>query len=257
MQQLTKQDYTTINETIKTYNRLSKKLKLFVDDKTNQIWYDTFNQYQTLCQQNQEWLRAYEMINDYEKVTDFNLESNFEINVGDSEDRTKVYCASLHQEYIDAYEHVENYKKQINQKISKLDNRRFVIGKKIKINFLQSKLNVIENEANLYTDWKQKDQLKNQYLTTKTQTYQNEKLKLNQIQDRIATEVICNNLQNCAMLIAKPERALLKSTFVLDNKTYKIDSKALTNVCELVKLMAQTINLEKKPNNNQDNIQEI
>lgn len=241
MPKLSKQDYQTIYDTIKTFNTVGKQFKATIEEKIDRLWAEAFLRYQELCQGNQSWATAYEFIKDYEAVTSFDMDNNFQISIGDSVDRIQVYSATLHDEYQDAYEHVDAYRQTINDKLSRLDSKRFAIGKKLRHKHLENELRTIENEANLYTGWQHQDDLKNEYLATKTDAYLKEKTKFNKIDAELATTALCGHLQNCAIMACRPEKTLLNSNITINGSTYQIDNRRLIHVANDIREQALTL----------------
>lgn len=230
MQTLNKNDYIRIQKTINAYHRLGITWESKIEEKLGKAWGDIFEQFKNCCQGNQEWIELYNYIRDYKEVTKFDMDSNFEITLGDSEFKFKVYNETIHREYVDAYNHLDNYKKNINGKIGKLDHKRFAIGKKIRIDYLKNKLRSIENEANLYAYWKQKDALKNDYLENRTETYKEKKTQFNQIENIIASELVFDALKHRSILAYRDMDLQLSSNFKINGLTYEVNNKALTRM---------------------------
>lgn len=240
MKNLTHKDFQKINETIIAYQNLSKNIKDYVDKQFNKKWCDAMKQYKALCQSNPIWLADYTTIHDYEDVTSFDLDHNFEITVGDSEDRCRVYSASLKADYQNAYDHLNEYRAQIQGKLTKLDQQRFALGKKLRNNFLHEKLNTIESKAAQYAEWQQKDRLKNEYLANKTQPYRAAKARFQTLEKQLAMAVLSEQFKTNAVLACKTEHPTINTSFEIDGNTYKVNSDALHQVCNDIHYIALT-----------------
>ena len=231
MHKLTKIKRQEIKEIILGYKELGKNVKEYVNNKIERIWQNVFSQYQIACQNNQEWLASYRYVKDYENVVNFDFDKQFEITVGDSECRKKVYCASLYNDYLDAYTNIDEYRREINGKLAKLDANRFVFGKKIRRDYLESKLKNLENEANEFGDWLKKAHQKEEYLVKRSMTYQLEKNKFSQLEAKIANQILFKDLKNSAVLACKQERPELCTSFQVDGIEYQVDNCALYRAC--------------------------
>ncbi|MBO4726190.1 MAG: hypothetical protein J5598_01135, partial [Clostridia bacterium] len=208
-----------------------KNVKEYVGNKIERTWQNLFSQYQIACQNNQELLASYRYVKDYENVVNFDFDKQFEITVGDSECREQVYCAALYNDYFDAYANIDKYRREINGKLVKLDAKRFVLGKKIRRIYLESKLKNLENEANEFGDWLKKAHQKEEYLVKRSMTYQLEKNKFKQLEVKIANQIIFKDLKNSAVLACKQERPELCASFQVDGTEYQVDNHALYEVC--------------------------
>ena len=230
MQKLNEKDYARIQKTIKKYHKLGITWEPGIEEKFGKACGDIFQQFTERCLDNTDWREAYDFMSDYKKVTKFNMDSNFEITLGDSEFKYKVFNENIHREYVDAYEHIDGYKKKYNEKIGKLDKKRFVVGKKIRINYLKNKLHTLENEANLYAYWKQKDALKNDYLENKTEEYVEKRNQLNQIENIIARELVIDALKHKSILAYRDIDFVLSRECEINGSTYEVNSKNLNGV---------------------------
>lgn len=254
MQNLTNENYQTIKDTINTYNMASKGFKAFIDEKIVHKQIEVFSQYQSLCQNNPEWLDNYIFVKDYEDTINFDLNSNFEITVGDSTNRCKVYSEPLHQDYLDAHKHIHAYRRILNAKLAKLNSKRFSLGKAIKTNYYKNLLDSVEIKNKLLTDWQEKEQRKNEYLNTKAESYQVKKTQLDQIETQYANEVVCSNLQTCGILACANENTTLTATFQANDSTYEIDNSAINNLCNQIRQKALSVESLKKFNPYDDEI---
>lgn len=235
MQNLTEKDYEIIRKTINKYHKLGITWEPGLEEKLGHAFAEAFKEFASRCVANKTWRQAYTFMRDYREVTKFNMDTNFEITLGDSDFKYKVYSDSIHREYVNAYDHLNDYRKEINGKISKIDGKRFAIGKKMRINYLQNKLRSIENEANLYAYWKQKDELKNDYLANKTDAYNLERAKFNQVETKIATAIIANTLKHKAILAYHKLDQILSTSYEFNDVTYEINSQIFNQVCNQIR----------------------
>ena len=253
MKYLTEQDYVEIKKNIIAYNKLTqriqedkfshyhqlaKKLKDKIDTKIDSAWLQAFADFEAACQKSSAWQDAYRYINDFEKVVSFDWDEHFQITVGDSESREHVYSPILDQEYADSYANVATYRQTINKKLTKLESKRFVIGKKLRMNFLKSKLENIETQANQYADCLQQQALKNKYLSERTQIYRSTKTKIEDLEKNYATQILHHDPKLTAMLACKQNKPEMTDSFRLNDVNYRINNLALIQVCDEIRDLA-------------------
>lgn len=245
MQQLNEKDFIRIKKTHTVFHKLGIRQELNLEEKFGQAVGSAFYEFVTRCKEDEEWRKCYCYMHDYQEVTKFDMDTNFEVMLGDSEYKYQVFNANIKNEYVDSYEHLENYKKHYTTKINKLNDKRFALCKKFRINHLKHKLQNIENEANLYAYWQQKDALKNDYLENRTKTYNQVRAKFNQIENDIAEAIVSEALKHKSILIYREHDSVLKTNFEVDGFTYEISSQNLNNVanrfrCEILNYQAVT-----------------
>ncbi len=228
-------DYQFIGEVINRYYKLYRGMKAFVDDKIDKVQIENFQRYKDLCIASKEWQDAYTFTNDYRKKTAFNMEDNFKISVGDSNERYEVYSKVIHDDYIDNYTHAPERIAKIDKKLANLDNKRFLIGKKLFQQHLENKKQDIQNRADQYADWLQQDATKNEYLATKSELYQTRQDEFERIDEALAMQAITNNLQDCAIFACKSQHQTLTDRFTIDGQTFCINSVILDYACKKIR----------------------
>lgn len=233
--QLKADDYQFIGEFVNSYYNLHRGMKAFVDDKIDKVQIENFQRYKDLCIASKEWQDAYTFTNDYRKKTAFNMEDNFKILVGDSNERYEIYSKVIHDDYIDNYTHAPERIAKIDKKLTKLNNKRFLIGKKLLQQHLENEKQAIQNRADQYTDWLQQDATKNEYLATKSELYQTKQAEFDRIDEALATQAITNNLQDCAFFACKSQHQTLTDRFTIDGQTFCINSTILDYACKKIR----------------------
>lgn len=227
MQELNKKDYARIKKVNQTYHKLGITWVPGIEEKLGQAYGKAFQAFVERCQNNEEWRNAYLFMQNYKDVVNFDMDSHFEITLGDSEYKLKVFKASIKNEYIDSHENLDKYRRQTNEKINALNQKRFALCRKFRIEQLKQKFQNIENEANLYAYWQKKDELKNDYLQNQTEKYHVVHAKFEQIEANTARTVAIEALKHKSVLTYRDIDTVLTSNFEVDGNTYTINSRAL------------------------------
>ena len=139
----------------------------------------------------------------------------------------KVFNANIKNEYVDSHENLEKYRRQTNEKIKALSQKRFALCRKFRIEHLKQKFQNIENEANLYAYWQKKDELKNDYLQNQTKKYHAVRTKFEQIEAATAQEVVVDALKQKSIMAYRDFNTILKTNFEVDGNFYEITSEAM------------------------------
>lgn len=257
--QLTKQDLVRIKDANINRNNLDNAGKITADEEFDKACDEAFSKYELLCFNNREWLDSYDFIRDYEHVVGFKMEDYFQKctgvhNTKDPEFRTYdyEYDEDLHLTYIDAYEHRDEYTQKANDKIKIFNQKRFMFGKKKKIEQELDKLKDIEFKAKNYEYWLTREREKQEYVKDRTTEYHFEKERHARVDLELATKAVYATLKVNPVLASKEHTYTMTSSFVKNGSRYFINNYNVSNVCNTARLEA--LGLKFKENNQESEL---
>lgn len=238
MQNLTMKDYETIKRAIIAFNSLGEAEQKAIKAKIDQDWFRIYDEYSMQCLNDKEWAKLYKEVKKYKDVTSFDMkkQKQFQRYVGDFNpydpdlaDHMYVYDPELYQQTVDTYQHFDKDSKIINDKISKIKHKKFMLNRNKKLRHLESELNekkaITRNYANLIAQ----ESLKDDYLATKTSEYNDNKTKLYVLSKDIATQIICQELKR------HPGIACIEHNAHINDSDYYNSNAILNEVCNEIR----------------------
>ena len=248
MAKLDKNDFQKLKEAILNFRSLTAEQQKVVTDEVGSLWGDIVSEYSRRCAFDEELTELYNYIEDFRKVTNFSIEEHYKkytytFDEFDPAESKEVYDYDLNALLTaqDIYEHLDEYVKILNSKIEKLQNSRFAINKENRIKKIQIEIKKFEDTAAYYGKLKEQDDLKNEYMKTRFETYTKNKEKMHELTSKHANEVLCESLK------FNPEIICLERNSACNNTVFPIyDKYALVDAFNNIK--KQVVAIIKKEN---------
>ena len=236
MQQLTKNDYIKLRNAWLSFNNIDESEQVALQVHAQEVYHRLCQQFIEQCKQNPVWVKLYDMIQDYEQVTNFKIEDNFRRfivpEVGDNcdGDFQFEYDPKLHDEAREIAQNIAVYTQKANQKLAHINSKKFVFRRGAKIAKLNEDLNYHKLVANKYANLEKQDALKKHYLIAKTAEYKTAQNQIKQINRQCADQIIAGAVKDCPGIIW-----MKHDTAIISSDDYHLDSSYLNDVCDDIK----------------------
>lgn len=200
-------EYNYILEAINNFYNLDKAEREILKPEIEKIWLQTYDKFSSLCKQDQDWNELHDFNKDYEHVTSFDNKKHVQMYTIPNRTERKImdikteFDPRRYHEIKNDYENFNENSKKIKAKMSKIEHRRFVLGRKFRLENLDYQLYTKEFNANYYADLKAKEDLKQEYIKNRTETYFANREKLDEIYEKYATDVIYDTIRTSPSIL--------------------------------------------------------
>ena len=255
---LSKNKYLELKDAyIKFNSNLDVNEQSAIREHTAKIWDDLSAEFAHNCQNDPKWVKLHNEIKDYENVTSFNMEDHFRrYIVPNHVDNNQTfhydleYDAAFHQECRTIYQNINDYTKKANQKLTRLNHKKFAFRKGARIEKIQDDLHEHQMIANKYAELEQQDHMKRHYLISNTATYQKAKMDFDKLNKQHAEQIIAKALKNNVGIICFEHNATVSPL-----RENGVDYQYLNTACnEIRDIIMEMIVLDHEANYQQEGL---
>lgn len=227
-----------VKEVIFNYNSLPESEKKIVDGKIGSIWHGVFDEYATLCEQDEELRTTLIEIDRIERILDYDFSEEFTvyshtINEFDYECAEDIYKYS-NERYREEKETAENWEKikaEHLAKIEKIRGHKVPFFKKLMLEKVTASLERKERMVKHYTAAVKKEEQRKEYEAKKDQLLSPLKKLVNERTRKYAQEVINRNIEK------NPAIACVRHTSFISSSSYSYSypNDPLNSACNAIR----------------------
>ncbi len=215
----TEAEFNQIAEALVKYVQLGKAEQAALKPSIDKQYEAVYDNYAARVCADKQLFEMIKFNQDFEEVVGFDIKKHFKkpvltknTNPFTTPDIEFEYDEQAYNRCKDAYEHKDQYRMDINSKKTKIDQQRFVFGRKFKLARLEIELGDLELNANQYGDLKPRIDKRQSYISTRMETYWHNKECIKEKCKKYAYDAVYNFVKkNPAILCTEHNNNYIRS----------------------------------------------